>query len=377
LISFIGVLFGTMAMVIVLSVFNGFDDIIHELYKNVDSDFKIELKEGALFSSNHEFVEYVKNIDGVIAVSEVLEHKMLVESKSEELLVVDAKGVDSNYLDVNNIEENIWTGNYFYTKKNHLLISNHLSNVLGAHLLDYENPLKLSFFQKKLSPLGLDNLHQFHRSFYVAGVFQTYTEFDNTYVILDISDLRDFLFLNNSCSSLEIKIKDAKMSKRIEKELKHLGGDEFLIHNRFNQRPFIYKMVETEKLAVYIIFSFILIISMLSLIASLAVLLMEKQEDIYILHAFGVTKQNIKNIFFLTGFFITILGSLTGTVLGRLLCYLQDNLKIIKLGESSSFIQAYPVKVEIIDIIMIQCIVLLLGTMTAYLVSRNEKFYQH
>ena len=377
LISLIGVLFGTMAMVVVLSVFNGFDDIINKLYNTIDTDFKIELKDGKLFDVNNDFIDKIQGVEGVVSWSEIIEYKMLVESSGQELVVVDVKGVGHNYRDVNNLEEIIWKGNYFENQKNHIIIGNQLSNLLGVDLLDYDNPLKLSFFKEKMNGFGLKNIDQMTRAFYVSGVFQTYTEFDNTYVILDIDDLRDFLFLEHECSSIEIKIDYSKKYTMIEKELTYLLGDKFLIKNRFNQRPFIYKMVKTEKLAVYIIFSFILIVSMLSLIASLVVLLMEKQQDIYTLYSFGLSKSKIKNIFFLIGVIVTVLGGFIGTALGRLVCYLQDKFEIIQLGTSSSFLQAYPVKVYFLDILMIQLIVFFLGALTSYLVSRNEQFYNY
>jgi len=365
-------------MVIVLSVFNGFDDIIQKIYANVDADFKIELKEEIIFDLNNDLLEKINDVDGVSAYSEVLEHKMLVESQGQDLIVVYAKGVGSNYLEVNNIKKSISRGHYFDDKKDHVVIGTGISNVLLAPVLDYERPLKLSFFQDQTNGFGLDNIHKVNRAFYVSGVFQTYSEFDNTHLLLGISDLRDFLGLDgNTCSSIEIKLSDTKRKKEIEEELQYIFGTEFIVKNRSNQRPFIYKMVETEKLAVYIIFSFILIISMLSLIASLVVLLMEKQNDIYTLYSFGLNKKKIKNIFFLIGVFITMLGALVGTVLGRLFCYFQDKFELVQLGQSSSFLKAYPVKVEFADIIIIQLIVLLLGSITSYLVSRTEKFYRY
>ena len=364
-------------MVVVLSVFNGFDDIINKLYNTIDTDFKIELKNGKLFDVNNDFIDKIQGVEGVVSWSEIIEYKMLVESSGHELVVVDVKGVGHNYRDVNNLEEIIWKGHYFENKKNHIIIGNQLSNLLGVDLLDYDNPLKLSFFKEKMNGFGLKNIDQMTRAFYVSGVFQTYTEFDNTYVILDIDDLRDFLFLEHECSSIEIKIDHSKKYTMIEKELTYLLGDKFLIKNRFDQRPFIYKMVKTEKLAVYIIFSFILIVSMLSLIASLVVLLMEKQQDIYTLYSFGLSKSKIKNIFFLIGVIVTVLGGFIGTALGRLVCYLQDKFEIIQLGTSSSFLQAYPVKVYFLDILMIQLIVFFLGALTSYLVSRNEQFYNY
>ena len=378
LVSFVGVLFGTMAMVIVLSVFNGFDEIIQKIYYNVDADFKIELKEGFIFDTSDELIEKIKKIDGVTACSEVLEHKMLLEAKGQDLTVVYAKGVSANYLDVNNIKNSISRGYYFADKKNHVIVGSHIANILSVNVLDYDKPLQLSFFQDNPNGLGLDKINQVKKAFYVSGVFQTYSEFDNSHILLNINDLRDFLFLNmNSCSSIEIKLSDLRYEKEVEEELKYILDTSFIIKNRSDQRPFIYKMVETEKLAVYIIFSFILIISLLSLIASLVVLLMEKQNDIYTMYSFGINKEKIKNIFFLIGVFITMLGAIAGTALGRFCCYLQDKFEIVQLGESSSFLQAYPVKVELMDIIIIQLIVLFLGSMTSYLVSRTENFYRY
>tara|TARA_Y100000994_G_scaffold234693_1_gene223740 strand:- start:413 stop:1516 length:1104 start_codon:yes stop_codon:yes gene_type:complete len=367
-----------MAMVIVLSVFNGFDEIIQKIYYNVDSDFKIELKEGFVFDTSDLLMEKIKNIDGVTAYSEVLEHKMLLEAKGQDLAVVHAKGVSANYLDVNNIKNSISRGYYFDDKKHHVIVGSHIANLLSVNVLDYDEPLQLSFFRDNPSGLALDKINQVKKSFYVSGVFQTFSEFDNTHILLNINDLRDFLFLNmNSCSSIEIKLSDLRYEKEVEAELKRIIGTSFIVKNRSDQRPFIYKMVETEKLAVYIIFSFILIISLLSLIASLVVLLMEKQNDIYTMYSFGIHKDKIKNIFFLVGVFITMLGSIAGTALGRFFCYLQDKFEIVQLGQSSPFLQAYPVRVELIDIIMIQLIVLFLGSMTSYLVSRTQNFYHY
>tara|TARA_Y100001968_G_C18740926_1_gene428938 strand:+ start:67 stop:477 length:411 start_codon:yes stop_codon:yes gene_type:complete len=136
-------------------------------------------------------------------------------------------------------------------------------------------------------------------------------------------------------------------------------------------------MVKTEKLAVYVIFSFILIISMLSLMASLVVLLMEKQKDIFILNALGLIQKKVKAVFFFIGLLVTSIGISGGVILGGILCFLQDKFKIIKLGADSSFLDAYPIKVNLIDIVMIVVIVFFLGALASFLVSRYNRFYQY
>ena len=200
-------------------------------------------------------------------------------------------------------------------------------------------------------------------------------EFDDTYVVLQIDDLRRLLDLPRQCSSIEIKIDESINRKFIRSQLASYFGEKYLIQNRLEQRPFVFKMVKTEKLAVYIIFSFIVFVSMLSLIASLIVLLMAKQKDILILYELGLPIRKIKIIFFQVGVFITLIGSAFGGVLGLVVCLIQEKFKIIKLGENMHFIDSYPVKFDFFDLIMIQLIVIFLGFISSYIVTRNNNFY--
>ena len=377
LISIISVLFGTMAMVVVLSVFNGFDDIIKKLYQTVDSDFKIELKEGRFFTPDSSFFKKLNSIDGIESFSEIIEYKMLAYHLEYTPIVIDVKGVGGNYLAVNNIADSIWKGDFFYKKNNHVIVGSGVSHALSLKLLDYESPLKLSFFQDTLNLFGLETINQVTHSVYVSGVFQTHTEIDQSQLLLNIEDLRSMLQLAEKCSSVEIKIDSSSNAKNIEDALNLYFSDKFLVKNRLLQRPFIYKMVKTEKLAVYVIFSFILIISMLSLMASLVVLLMEKQKDIFILNALGLIQKKVKAVFFFIGLLVTSIGILGGVILGGILCFLQDKFNIIKLGADSSFLDAYPVKVNSIDIVMIVFIVSFLGAVASFLVSRYNRFYQY
>ena len=163
----------------------------------------------------------------------------------------------------------------------------------------------------------------------------------------------------------------------VEDQLTQIMGSKFIVKNREQQRPFVNKMIKTEKLVVYIIFTFILLISMFSLIATLIVLLMEKQNDIYILHSLGFPLKSIKNIFLYVGMMVTFSGLLLGSCLGLILCFLQSKFGFIKiLGENSGFfIDAYPISINPVDIFLILVIVLSLGWLTSYLVSRQNRFY--
>jgi len=374
MVSLSGVLFGTMAMVIVLSVFNGFDNLIQDLYKKVDADFVLQSKQEHLFDVDNQFLQTINNIKGVSSCSEILEYKMLAEYTDHQL-VIQAKGVDENYIKVSNLYQNLLLGHYLDGTKNFVIVGNGVFNKLSLKLLDFDKSLRLSFFTGSKT-LDLNSAIT-TRSFYVSGVFNTQVEFDNTHIVLSIHDLRDFLNFSRKCSSIEISIKSSANYHYVEDRLKSNFGNSFIIKNRYEQRPFVYKMVQTEKLAVYLIFSFILIISMLSLIASLVVLLMEKQSDIELLHVLGLGLQKIQNIFLLIGFCITFLGGLLGGFLGLVFCLLQDKLQLIKLGQKAFFIEAYPIKIDYFDLVIIQLIVCVLGFTTSYIVSRNKKFYNY
>jgi lipoprotein-releasing system permease protein len=385
-----GVLFGTMAMIIVLSIFNGFDKIIQDLYQDIDPDFSIELNEGKLFFADNTLINNINNIEGVVC-SEVLEYKMLAKYSNYQT-IVEAKGVDDEYINVTNLEKHIILGNYFDSSTNFLITGSGVFNSLSLQLLDFEDPLQLSIFNDQSSILDINNVLK-TESFYVTGVFSSQFELDNKYIFLKIDDLRNVIGLSRECSSLEVAVKsDSSISKigkwlggfyegyrvqRIQDELIQTIGPQFIVKNREQQRPFVNKMIKTEKLVVYIIFTFILLISMFTLIATLIVLLMEKQNDIHILHSLGFPLKSIKNIFLHIGMLITLTGLLLGGFVGLFFCFLQDQFGFIKTPgqDVGFFIDAYPILINPGDVLLILVIVLSLGWLTSYLISRQNRFY--
>ena len=329
----LGVLFGTMAMIIVLSVFNGFDEMIQNIYKDVDPDIKIIFKEGALFSIDKQSIEYINAIKGVNSSSEILEYKMLAQYLDYQS-IINVKGVDNNYNNVTNLKNHIILGKENLMSSNFCIVGRGLFNIISLKLLDFENPLKLSYFSENDKKVINDPIKS--RAFYATAVFSTQTEIDYNDVIVHIEDLRDFLFLSERCSSLQISIDKNADFDYVHKKLLNILGPNFLIKGRFQQRPFVNKMIKTEKLMVYIIFTFILFISMLSLISSLVLLLMEKKKDLYILGVLGLKIVDLKNIFLIVGVLITTSGVVLGTMFGFLFCLLQQKFGLIKLASDAA-----------------------------------------
>ncbi len=373
LISMIGILFGTMMMIIVLSVFNGFDGIIQDLYEDIDADIRIELNEGQFFSVDDNLINSINNIKGVNYCSEVLEYKMLAKYLDYQQ-VIDGKGVDDNYRYVNNLDKHIILGEYGSLDPSFSITGSGVFNALSLKLLDFEDPLELAVFTNQKNILNPNNFVK-TKSFYVTGVFSSQVEIDNSYVFLDINTLRDFVGLSRYCSALYLSINNND-NKHIKNQLMTILGSNFVIKNRIEQRPFVNKMIRTEKLVVYIIFIFILLISMFSLFGTLVVLLMEKQHDIQVLSSLGFSLQAIQNIFLYVGCIVTITGVLFGSFSAFILCFLQYKFGWIKLGsEGGFFIESYPIQINFMDIILTQMIVLLLGFVTSYFVSRQQRFY--
>jgi lipoprotein-releasing system permease protein len=372
-ISLLGVIAGTMAMIIVLSTFNGFDQIVKDLYKDFDPDIKIEVSKGRFFELDSQLINQIQSLEGVVVCSEVLDCKMLAQVNDLKL-ILNIKGVDSYYSQVNNILSNTILGSYTDNNERFLNVGHGVFNSLSLKIKDYDAPIKLSFFQDNQSPLSSQLIRT--ESFYVASVFAIQPEFDNSYAFMNLNKLRQLLQLNNKYSAIEIKLSKDYSTRSVKQKISQIIGGNYIIKTQSEQRPFLYKMIKTEKLAVYIIFSFIVIISLLSLVASMIVLLMEKQQDIYILNALGFPIDQIKKVFFILGSSITVGGVLIGTVLGILVCFLQKKYQLIKLGDSSNLIiDSYPIKVEMIDIIYIQIIVITLGLLAAYIVSSRNQYY--
>ncbi len=372
LISMTGVMFGTMAMIIVLSVFNGFDELIQDLFKNIDSDYQVELKEGTLFTIDDSLLHQIQSIDRVNAVSKVLEQKMLAQYDDYQL-VVGVKGVDENFLKVTNIADEIFSGKYFFEQKNFLVATGSVFNNLSLKLLDFEAPVKLSFFKSSHNLLSTNSI--ISQSFYLSGVFRGQAKLGSGDIILRLKDLQEFTEYHNKISALNISVK--KQSHNIQNKIKLVLGDRFVIKNRFQQRPFVNKMIKSEKLIVYIIFTFILLVSLLSLVVSLIVLLMQKQKDIQILFSFGLGIQSVKKIFLMIGLMIVSSGLILGTIFGLFFCFFQGKFHFIKLSSlNNTLINYYPIKIELQDILLIQIIVILLGMVTTYLITYNNRFYK-
>ncbi|MDA7768421.1 FtsX-like permease family protein [Flavobacteriales bacterium] len=364
--SMIGVAVGTAALVLVLSVFNGFEQLILSLYNSFDPPIKVSVLEGKVsdFSEAKMYLDE-KNI----LYSEVLEEKVLLRYQEKEYIAT-LKGVDDNFKRINSIDSLLIAGEYMdvYDSKNTAIVGQGVAYYLSMRIGNAFQQLQVYVPDREKNNLLRPENSFIQKSILPVGIFTIQSDFDAEYVIAPISFIRDILNREGQSSSLEIKCSDAEMAV-IQADLKQILGSQFEVKNRFEQHAFLYKILSSEKLAVFLILTFILIIATFNIIGSLTMLLIEKKKDIELLFNLGANRRLIKNIFFYEGVLTTALGAVIGLFFGLLVAYLQIYFGIVKMGEGSFVVDSYPVVVEFVDVVLVLVVVLAIGSLASLIPS--------
>ena len=381
-ISVAGVTVGTMALIVVLSVFNGFEELVKSLFNTFNPDLVITVKEGKTFNALDFPHEKIKNIPGIINYAEVVEENALLKYKTEQYIVT-LKGVNEEYLVNNPLDTMLIDGDfilenndYNYTVMGYLVAYN-----LGIKINDFSNPLQV--YVPKRTKRRLTSIDQSFNSgsLIPSAVFSVQQEIDAKYVIVPIRFARKLLDYTNEVTSIEIRL-DSKIDPDIiQQEVQQLTGDSFVVKNRFQQQELLYKIMKSEKWAIFIILSFILIIAVFNVVGSLSMLILDKRKDIAVLFSLGANEKLIKRIFLVEGLLISFSGAILGLVLGYLLCVLQIEYGFIKLGsDANSFIiPYYPVKLYFSDFLAVFSVVFVIGLVAAWFPVKQiaNKYLKH
>ena len=362
----LSVAIGTAALVIVLSVFNGFSDLVLSLYNSFDPAIKISPMEGK--TSSFESAKNYLNENNIL-YSETLEEKVLLKYKKSEYIAT-LKGVDTKFKQVNELDNNVVFGSYIdeIDYANSAVVGQGVAYYLSMGVSDILNPLQVYVPNRQKSNLLKLESAFVQRSLIPVGVFSIQAEFDAQYLVSPISFVRELLDKEDQSSSLEIFCEDDQILP-LQKELKSQLDSEYKIVNRFEQHQFLYKILNSEKLIVYFILCFILIIASFNIIGSLSMLMIDKKKDIIMLSNLGASKKAIRSIFFLEGFLTTQIGIFIGIALGLLVCWLQSTFGLINMGEGSFVINHYPVKVIFSDLLIVFLTVSVIGLITSWIPS--------
>ncbi len=355
-VSMLGVFIGSAALIIILSVFNGFEEVILSQYSNFTPELKIEPRQGKTFNPNTAYFNIIRHDPKLFSFTEVLEEKALIRYGQTGQYIGTVRGVSDDFLKNKQIDSTIEKDKGSFTLKN----DGHFMAVVGATV---QSKLSVSI-QNQLSPLeiyapkkeasnSIDPLSSFEvRYIYPSGVFNIQQDF-NSLVITPIEFMRDLLNEPQNVSAIDLTYKSGADLPAIKKDIKEKLGAQFVVKDRIEQNADLYKTLNYERWFIFMILTFVLIIAIFNIIGSLTMLVIDKQKDIAILTSLGANKQLIKGIFFVEGMMISFIGCIAGIIVGLIFCILQEQFGFIRFGDNLTAIDAYPVALRFTDFILV------------------------
>lgn len=348
----VGVAIGTAALVIVLSVFNGLEDLIRSLYSSFDADLKISLKEGKFFEYDEELKQNIENNEGIATIVQVVEDNVLVRYNDGES-VVRMKGVSPEFVKNSELKNHITEGQLKLTEKdqNFAVVGQGIRYDLSINARNDFLALQF-YYPKNISP-GRTNPSSMYNSGILmpAGVFAIEKQYDEKYIFVPIRFARKLIGKGNQCTSIEINLAEGISVNKIQEKLQQTIGDEFEVLNSDEQHASLLKAIKIEKLFIYITFTFILAVASFNIFFALTMLALDKKRDISILFAMGTPVKTIRNIFLKEGAIISLSGAITGGLIGFVICFLQQEYGLISMNMASAVQEAYPVKMIASDFI--------------------------
>ncbi len=364
-ISLLGISLGTAALILVLSVFNGFEGLISGLLNNFNPDIKVEIKEGKHFEIDDGVLTTLKSISQVKNVSKALEEIALFEYHgTQEVGVI--KGVDEYFKDVTRIDSTIRYGEFILKGDDidYSVLGTGLSSKLGINHGDALTPVKVYMpLRKKKGPLAKDFKTMFT---YPSGVFSVQSDNDFQYMITSYDFASRLLDSKSKLSSLEIDIEDDADIDKVKAEIEKIMGDDFIVKNRYQQDESYLKLMNIEKWVSYLIMTLIILLVAFNLIGALWMIVLDKKLDVAILRSMGFTKERVKNLFILEGLMISGLGLVLGIVIAIVLYWAQRNFGIISVPDGF-IIDAYPIHLKWTDILIVAMTVMVLGYLASIL----------
>jgi lipoprotein-releasing system permease protein len=361
-ISVAGVTVGTMALITILSVFNGLEEMVKGIFSTSDPEIKITPVHGKVFTPDTLALKKLSALNGVEVWAETLEENALLKYEDQQYIAT-IKGVSLNYAQVTELDTAMWDGEFMLKADNgrpYAVAGLGVATHLGMRL-NFVSPLAIYLPDRK-ARIKVNPENEFTRKYiYLSGIFAVEQEFDSKYLFLPIDFARDLLDYTTEVSSIEVKLKTGADAKKTQNEIREVMGDDFLVQNRYEQQELFYKVMKAERLAIYVILTFILIIASFNIIGSLTMLIIEKERDINILKSLGANNALIKRIFIYEGWMISFIGTCLGLIIGMALCAAQQYFGIVKLSGESLLIHVYPVRMQLIDFVIVAATVMAIG----------------
>lgn len=366
-ISLIGVMVGSMALIIVLSVFNGLENMVEKNFNSFNPDFLITPKQGKVFDEDSTIIKKITSIDGVAGVSRVLDDVALLTLEDKQF-IARLKGVDPNFGKYNRFDTLVINGRFIIGEENRAVLGAGVAFHLGLNLPSMKG-IK-AYYPNRFATNLSDPLTAFNTEILnPSGEFSSQTERDLNYVLVPLRFMQKLTQYDRQISALEVYMKSGVASKGLLEPLSKIVGEKFVVKNRFQQEEVMYKVMQIEKIAVFIILSFILFLATFNIIGTITMLIIEKKKDVDILINMGADKSLIEKIFIAEGVLINLLGGGLGLVLGAIVCIVQQQFGIITMGNANAqyTINAYPVAIEAMDFVMIFAVITVTGFLSTWI----------
>ena len=380
-ISVLGLSIGTAALVLVLSVFNGFEDLITGLFSDFNPDIKVAPAKGKTFSEDTYDINQLLKVEGVKSISKTLEEVAIFEYKGSQDFGI-LKGVDEHFLEVTHLDSTLTEGKFVLQKelrfkeegdtssmREYAILGAGMKNKLRVNTKDYYSALTVYMAKNKKGLMG----ESFRKRFiYPAGIFAIQQEFDNQYILSSLDFARDILSARNELSFLEIKLHDQIESRKVVDEIQEILGSDFTVKNRFMQDEAFLKLMNVEKWMSFAILSLTLFLVAFNLIGSLWMIVLDKKKDIAILKSMGANNKMVRNVFLGQGLILCIIGMLLGFAIALILFAIQKTAGIVPIPEGF-VVDSYPISIRFSDFIAVALIVLIIGTLASFLPSARAQ----
>lgn len=367
LISIVGVFVSSCAMVIVLSGFNGLENLVEKIYNQHEADLTISPIKGKTFYDSDSIIQKLTTIEQIGFTSKIIEEVTMIKH-GEKWTTAIMKGAERSYSKITNLDSSIIDGNgdFYSTFVSGSIIGVGIQNQLQVSCDDrFDNTITVYGLLRN-KKLSTQNKNVFNpKRISVRGVFNITPEFDNNYFIVSLDFARDLLDYTNELSAIEIGLKKEANLELVKKQIERLVGVDFQVKTKFEKNELLFKTNAAEKWMVFMILLFIFILSTFNIIASLTMLMFDKKRDISTLIALGATKKLIQSIFFKEGLYINLIGGMSGIILGAFICMAQYHFKLIQL--ENSIIDYWPVEVEATDLFYVLLVLLGIGIIASYL----------
>lgn len=372
-ISIVAIIIGTTALILVLSVFNGFEGLVKSLYSSFYTDLRISPASGKIITITPEQLQKLKGLSGIKNYSLVVEEKALVKNGDYQS-VIYLKGVDENYRYVSGVADNLVNGEYDLGSEEvpKLILGAGVEGALGIQADRNIFTLKIHLPRKtdteqfdELNGISNDTIRS-------SAAFRIQQDFDNKYGITNIGFVKKSLRLGeNDYTAVEIALKDPATTNEIKKALKPIFGDAYLVQNKYEQNRSLYAVMNMERWVIYGVLCLILVVAAFNMIGALTMLVLEKQKDISVLHALGGNKKFIQRIFLCEGMLLALLGGGIGMLLALLIAWLQMQFHLIPLAGGSFLIDYFPVKLRLMDFLLVGATVFVIALIASWLPSRK------